>query len=53
MKSGLLNIIFIITGLGVLIGSVLYYMTNPTFISLLPSFIGIILILYGIFAGKI
>ncbi len=53
MKSSFLNILFIIIGLGALIGSILYYMANHTFIALLPLFIGIILILYGIFARKI
>ncbi len=53
MKPNLLNVIFIIVGLGALIGSVLYYMSNPTFIALLPFFIGMILIIYGTFASKL
>ncbi len=53
MKSDLLNIIFIIIGIMALIGSLLYYITYPTFIALVPSIIGIVLIFYGIFARKI
>jgi hypothetical protein len=53
MKPSLLNVTFIIVGLGALIGSIPYYMANQTFIALLPFFIGIILILYGIFASKL
>jgi hypothetical protein len=53
MKSNLLNIIFMIIGLMALNGSILYYITYPTFIALVPSIIGIVLIFYGIFARKI